>query len=233
MSTSISPQNIQDCDRGLIRRHLPAFLALLGLMVIAVLLISGWIITYGVSARDQPTAVEAGVARSLRHLAIPSRQRRLANPVVLKPEVLAEGRMHWADHCAICHGNDGRGGTAIGRNLYPKAPDMTLGDTQNLSDGELFTIIKNGIRLTGMPAWGDPSGSDDAQTWALVHFIRHLPRITQDELEEMKALNPVSPMEQKEELEEESFLRGTGRPDSPGSSRQHSQSHATKKEKNP
>jgi hypothetical protein len=66
-----------------------------------------------------------------------------------------------------------------------------------------------------------------------VHFIRHLPRITQEELEEMKAMNPVSPMEQKEELEEEAFLRGTGRPDSPSSSGQHPQSHATKKEKKP
>jgi hypothetical protein len=110
---------------------------------------------------------------------------------------------------------------------------MSLGDTQNLSDGELFAIIKNGIRLTGMPAWGDPSGSDDAQTWALVHFIRHLPRITPEELEEMKAMNPMSPMEKKEELEEEAFLGGTGRPDSPPSSAQHPQSHATKKEKKP
>lgn len=231
MSTSIPPRNSQDCDQGLIRRHLPAFLALLGLMLIPVLLVGGWITAHGVSARDQPTAIEAGVARTLRHLAIPSQHRRLANPVAFKAEVLAEGRMHWADHCATCHGNDGRGGTAIGRNLYPKAPDMTLGDTQNLSDGELFAIIKNGIRLTGMPAWGDPSGSDDAQTWALVHFIRHLPRITPEELEEMKAMNPMSPMEKKEELEEEAFLGGTGRPDSPASSAQHPQSHATKKEK--
>ena len=227
MNISIPPC----CDRGPIRRHLPAFLTLLGLIAAAALLAAGWILIHGVSARDQPTVLEAGAARTLRHLAVPLRVRQLANPVVLKPEILAEGRMHWADHCATCHGNDGRGQTTIGRNLYPKAPDMTLGDTQKLSDGELFAIIKNGVRLTGMPAWGDPSGSDDAQTWALVHFIRHLPRITPGELEEMKTMNPVSPMEKQEEMEEEAFLRGSERPDPPSPPGHHMSSHTAKKEK--
>lgn len=195
------------------------------------LLAGGWIVARGISARDQPTAVETGLARILRHLAIPRDHRRMNNPVELTSEVLVEGRMHWADHCATCHGNDGRGQTSIGRNLFPKAPDMTLGATQNLSDGELFAIIKNGVRLTGMPAWGDPSGSDDSQTWALVHFIRHLPRVSPDELEQMKAMNPVSPMEKQEELDEEAFLRGAPIPDSLPSRGHHPKAHATKKEK--
>src|SRR5204863_6298374 len=123
-------------------------------------------------------------------------------------DVLADGRAHWADHCAICHANDGSGQTEMGRNLYPKAPDMRQARTQNLTDGELFAIIKNGIRLTGMPACGDPSGRDDADTWKLVHFVRHLPRLTLKELEQMKAMNPVSPMELKEQKEEGEFLKG-------------------------
>src|SRR5467141_1262563 len=57
-------------------------------------------------------------------------------------------------HCATCHGNDGRRQTDIGRNMYPKAPDMRRARTQDLTDCELFSIIKNGIRLTGMSAWG-------------------------------------------------------------------------------
>jgi len=57
-------------------------------------------------------------------MAMPSAARERKNPINNSPEVLAEARAHWADHCAVCHGNDGRGEAAIGQNLYPPAPDM-------------------------------------------------------------------------------------------------------------
>lgn len=164
------------------------------------------LIRRGLSARQEPSLMEAIIARTVRHFATPLSMRRARNPVPLTPEALADAREHWADHCATCHGNDGSGQTEIGRNLYPKAPDMRTEHTQDLTDGELFWIIKNGVRLTGMPAWGDPAGHDDADNWKLVHFIRHLPKITPEELEEMKTMNPVSPMEMQEEKEEEEFL---------------------------
>jgi mono/diheme cytochrome c family protein len=160
----------------------------------------------GWSARDEPGAVERWAARQARHLAVPSAARELKNPVSLTPEVLAEARAHFADHCALCHGNDGRGRTEIGQNLYPKAPDMILTETQRLADGELFSIIKNGIRLTGMPAWGADKPEDDRASWQLVHLIRRLPKITAAEIREMEALNPVSPGELRERTEEENFL---------------------------
>jgi mono/diheme cytochrome c family protein len=168
----------------------------------------GSILARGVSARDEPTRVEALVARQVRHLAVPRAARGAQNPVLLTPEALARARAHFADHCASCHGNDGKGQTAMGRNLYPKAPDMTAPETQDLSDGELFAIIENGIRLTGMPAWGTPSPEDDGETWELVHFMRHLPRITPEELEEMKALNPKTRKELEEEEAARRFLAG-------------------------
>src|SRR5213594_2273166 len=120
---------------------------------------------HGVSARDEPTAIEAFLARRLRRLAIPRSSRNAMNPVPLAREALAEGRAHFADHCALCHGNDGKGQTEMGRNLYPRAPDMTASPTQSLSDGEIFYIIKNGVRLTGMPAWGENTPEDDAASW--------------------------------------------------------------------
>ena len=116
------------------------------------------------------------------------------------------------------HTNDGSGNTEMGRGLYPKAPDMREANTQSLSDGELFYIIHNGIRLTGMPAWGDSPPEEDQDSWKLVHFIRHLPKISQEELEEMKKLNPKSPQEKEEEQEEEKFLQGD---DSPAPSPHH------------
>lgn len=170
------------------------------------------LLQHGFSARDQPTAVEAFVARRLRHLAVPRSARQAKNPVPARPAVLAEARAHFADHCALCHGNDGSGQTEIGKNLYPKAPDMRQADTQALSDGELFYIIHNGIRLTGMPAWGEDPPEEDLDSWKLVHFIRHLPKISPEELEEMKKLNPKSPQELEEEEEIEKFLRGEDSP---------------------
>ena len=159
---------------------------------------------HGFSARGRPSSLEAFVAQRLRRIATPNDAREQHNPVALTPEVLSESMAHFADHCASCHANDGSGETAIGRGLYPKPPDMRKQSTQRLSDGEIFFIVKDGVRLTGMPAWGDAAGRDDQETWKLVHFIRHLPAITPQELEEMKRLNPVS----HEEAEEKEFLEG-------------------------
>jgi len=170
------------------------------------------LLQHGFSARDQPTAIEAFVARRLRYLATPRSAREEKNPVPATLEVLAEARAHFADHCASCHGNDGGGQTEIGKNLYPKAPDMRQADTQSLSDGELFYIIHNGIRLTGMPAWGESSPEEDLDSWKLVHFIRHLPEIKPEEIEEMKKLNPKSPQEVEEEEDIEKFLQGKDSP---------------------
>jgi cbb3-type cytochrome c oxidase subunit III len=190
---------------------------LLALSAIALggMLAIGAMLRYGFSARDNPTAFEMFTARIMRHLAIPSTARRMGNPLPLTDSVLSEGRAHFADHCALCHGNDGKGETEIGRNVYPKAPDMSLPATQALSDGEIFYIIKNGVRLTGMPAWGEDTHADDESSWKLVHFIRHLPRITPEEIGEMKQLNPKTPEEWKEEEEIHKFLEGEGSPSTP------------------
>ncbi len=114
---------------------------------------------------------------------------RAANPVAFSPEVWAQSRAHFADHCASCHANDGSGNTELGRGLFPRAPDMRLAQTQDKTDGELYWIIENGIRLTGMPAWG-AGGGDDADTWKLVHFIRRLKELTPEQLKEMAAAEP-------------------------------------------
>jgi mono/diheme cytochrome c family protein len=160
----------------------------------------------GFSARDNPSVVETYVAKTARRLSVPSSERNATNPFAPTPEVLAEARAHFADHCATCHGNDGNGKTQIGQNLYPKAPDMRMPQTQNLTDGELYYTIHNGIRLTGMPAWGTADKDDDS--WKLVLFIRHLPQLTPNEAREMEALNPKGPAEKTEEQEEEGFLNG-------------------------
>jgi len=184
-----------------------------GILFVLVVLVSvgvlAWsILSRGFSARDEPSAAEAFIARGFRHLAIPRKAREARNPVLSSPEVLAGAMEHFADHCAICHGNDGKGKTLIGKGLYPKPPDMSLVETQRLTDGELYYIIQNGVRLTGMPGWGNGSERDSEDSWKLVHFIRHLSQLTLEERKAMEKMNPKSPDELREEQEEERFLRG-------------------------
>ncbi len=163
-------------------------------VALLVILVSGWyayaFFQTGFSARAEPSTLEVLIARQARHLAIPFSQRNAANPIPASPDLMVEARRHFADHCATCHANDGSGKTPIGENVYPKAPDLRLSDTQAMSDGELFFVIHNGIRFTAMPAWGKGDPAEDKDSWKLVHFIRHLPKLTPEELEEMKQYNP-------------------------------------------
>lgn len=155
-----------------------ACLVLLGGAVLATALLRN----HTFSARAKPWALEAFVARRLRRLATPPEVREQRNPVEPTPRALAEARDHFADHCALCHANDGSGKTRINEGLYPPAPDLRDEWTQHLTDGEIFGIIRDGIRFTGMPGWD----GEDEENWKLVLFIRHLPALTPEELKLME-----------------------------------------------
>jgi mono/diheme cytochrome c family protein len=183
--------------------------ALLALLLVVVGAIGIWyLMSTGLSAREEPGTLEAAAARRARTLAVARHARSLQNPVAYSDAVVAAGRAHFADHCAVCHANDGSGDTQMGRGLYPRAPDMRASATQELSDGELYWIIENGIRFTGMPAWSTGTKEGQEASWHLVHFIRRLPKLTKAEIEEMEALNPRSPAEIEDEKAIEEFLRG-------------------------
>jgi mono/diheme cytochrome c family protein len=189
-----------------------AFLRAL-IVLVAIAAVVGGVLAYsivrrGLSARAEPSRVEELVARTMRGLATPRRVRSMTNPVKRTHAVLTEGLEHFSDHCAVCHANDGSGNTEIGRGLYPPPPDMRAAATQELSDGELFSIIENGIRLTGMPAWGTGNAKGERASWALVHFIRRLPELTDEEISRMESLNPKSADEWREEEDARRFLAG-------------------------
>jgi mono/diheme cytochrome c family protein len=199
---------------GIMRRSTLLIIVVFALVGLAAA-IAASVLHDGLSAKATPTRLEALVARNARHLAIPSKARLAQNPVLDSPEVQREARLHFADHCAICHGNDGSGDTAIGGGLYPKPPDLRLPSAQGLSDGELFWIIENGVRYTGMPAFGGnedhgaPGNHGNTQdSWKLVHFIRHLPHLTAAERSEMERYNPKGAEDRAEEQQENDFLNG-------------------------
>ena len=184
------------------------------LVLVGIVLACGFrIIQRGFSTRDQPSALEALLAETARSWATSAKAKSMTNPIHPSTEGYAEARAHFADHCASCHANNGSGDTPMGRNLYPKPPDMRLPLTQDKTDGELYHIIQYGVRLSGMPAFGDPVDNDQG-TWKLVAFIRHLPKLSEQEQMEMEHLNPKSPDEMREEMEEDQFLNG-GKPSAP------------------
>lgn len=149
--------------------------------------------SHGFSARATPNPIEVFLAQQVRRLVVPYGVKELRNPVQRSELSLAEARDHFADHCAVCHANDGSGRTPLAAGLYPPVPDMRTGYTQELSDGELFYIIKEGIRFSGMPGWG----GDDEENWKLVHFIRHLPRLTKEEIGFMQEINALEIAEEE------------------------------------
>ena len=122
--------------------------------------------------------------------------------------MIAEANEHFVEHCGICHGIDGRGDTLIGKNVYPQVPDMSLQDTQQLSDGELYYIISNGIRLTGMPAWRFEDKPE--AIWDLVSLMRRLPKLSPEELQRLQKaareaggeLSEQAPNDEKKETSE-------------------------------
>jgi predicted CXXCH cytochrome family protein len=162
------------------KRWKKILLVLVALGVLAALY-GAVLIRRGFSTMDEPSALEKLLARTIRNLAIPAAERHESNPLKASPEILNEARNSFIDRCAICHGNDGSGQTQVGRNLYPKPPDLRSPPTQNLTDGQIRYIIKNGVRLTGMPAWSHPHKEQDNDSWKLVLFIRDLRQLSAGE----------------------------------------------------
>jgi predicted CXXCH cytochrome family protein len=142
------------------------------------------LISRGFSTAEEPSYLEAAIARAARNFSIPRGARREVNPWKPAPEILNEARESFLDRCAICHGQDGSGQTGVGRSLYPRVPDLRLPKTQDLSDGEIRYIIRNGVRLTGMPGWANPHGEQTDDSWKQVLFIRSLRQLTKEEHEQ-------------------------------------------------
>ena len=154
-------------------------LLLLIIVILVAALYGMAILRRGFSAADQPSALEKIVSRSVRNLGIPRQASKEKNPWTATSETLEQAHDLFTNHCAGCHGRDGNAQSEIGQSLYPKAPDLRAAETQNLTDGEIHYIIRNGVRLTGMPALGNPEvGQENNDAWKLVLFIRSISQLT-------------------------------------------------------
>ncbi len=181
-------------------------------VAIAIIAIAAiWVRGSGMTSRRKAWPFEEWGARAMRSFFMPGAVRNTPNPVPDSPEAIRAGMAHFADHCASCHANDGSGDVAMGHAMYPPAPDMRKAPTQAMADGELFYVVEHGVPLTGMPAWGNGSPEGERSTWELVRFMRHLPKLSAEEIKEMELLNPRSPAEANRAKDIRDFLSGKGK----------------------
>ncbi|MBJ7406431.1 MAG: cytochrome c [Bradyrhizobium sp.] len=111
---------------------------------------------------------------------------------------IASGAGQYAEMCATCHLAPGMKRTEISRGLYPRAPELRRGSS--LTPVEEFWVIKHGIKMTGMPAWG-PTHEDEV-LWDLVAFLRKMPKLTAEQYQALVRSAPRTHdqmMQQKEE----------------------------------
>lgn len=155
--------------------------------VFLLLAVSGlWIASgvWNVSAAKPPSRLEKAVARFAMNRSVAGRAGKTANPLS-GPDVVRAGLAHYREMCVFCHGAPGVDASEAGEGLNPPAPDLTIQSVQRRSDGELFWIVQNGIRMTGMPSFG--ATHKDPEIWKIVAFLRHLPQITKEEQEALTA----------------------------------------------
>ena len=164
----------------------------LGCVLIVVLFPCG----AGTPAQRHASEYERQVTRATWRFMVPGPVKIKENPVADTAEVIRDATQMWVDRCVVCHGNDG-GGTAVGRGLHPPTPDLRKVPTQSLTDGELFYLIEQGIPFTGMPAWGDGSPESERESWALVRFVRNIPKLTPADLRAIEKFVPRARMERE------------------------------------
>jgi mono/diheme cytochrome c family protein len=149
------------------------------LAAVVIVVLSGLAVTFAftqfdLSALQEPGKAETFLATQAKRILIykSSRSGIPSPPNDLQASV-EQGETLYGTDCAMCHGSDGHTLTDNGRWMYPRASDLTSPSVQQYSDPELFWIIKNGIRFSGMPGFGKVES--DEHIWDLVRYIRTLP----------------------------------------------------------
>ena len=126
-----------------------------------------------ISALAEPGKAETAVATKAKDWYIRRAARHsVPTPPQSSAAMVSTGETLFGMGCANCHGQDGRKPSPIGQSMYPRVLDLSSPTVQRMSDRELFWVIKNGIRLSGMPGFGRIQ--TDEQIWELTYYVRSL-----------------------------------------------------------
>lgn len=141
--------------------------------LVAAALVVYTILSFNVSALPDPGWLETSLATSAKHWYVARAARaKLPTAPPDNGQNVASGQALFGMACASCHGQDARTPTPMGQSMYPRATDLAAPAIQAYTNRELFWVIKNGIRLSGMP--GFARTNSDEQIWQLVDYVRSL-----------------------------------------------------------
>jgi mono/diheme cytochrome c family protein len=150
------------------------------ILVGLIVLYSGW---YNVSAANNVSGIEKWFFSTASDNSVEKHAESITVPDLNSPEKIKEGFAHYDEMCKGCHGAPGMTETELAKGLNPKAPDLSKSATE-MSAQELFWVTKNGIKMTGMPAWGKTHS--DGKIWSMVAFIEKLPGMKGAEYDTLK-----------------------------------------------
>ena len=138
-----------------------------------------------VGARKPHYALTKWVLETTMEHSVERRAEKISPP----PEYRATPHTmrHFGEMCEICHGGPGKEPSEIGKGMRPDPPDLAR-VADHLSPSEVFWIVKNGIRMTGMPAFAD--SHSDQELWEVVSFVKSLPRLTAQQYRSMVQPEP-------------------------------------------
>lgn len=146
---------------------------LAAVVILAVIIIAAAyeVLHMNISALPEPGKIETAFATKAKDWYI---GRAARHSVPMPPQsstaMVSTGETLFGMGCANCHGQDGRKPTPIGQSMYPRVLDLSSPAVQTMSNRELFWVIKNGIRLSGMPGFGRIQS--DEQIWELTYYVR-------------------------------------------------------------
>ena len=152
-----------------------AILCLAGLAAGLVVVYSGAV---DISAVKPHYAVTKWVLETAMKHSVVRHARKVNIPATYPSSAIGDAFPHYAEMCAICHGGPGKQPSEIGKGLRPKPPDLAKVVNQ-LRDEEIFWIVKNGIRMTGMPAFGPTH--KDSELWRMVALVKTFPEMTPEQ----------------------------------------------------
>lgn len=157
------------------------FVALLILIAVPLVLMGTGV--FNMAATEVPGALETTLASWTVDRSVKVRAPQQTNPVQDDPEAVATGMIHYRTRCLQCHGAPSVKSYEFAKGLNPPPPELAEA-SRDWTDGELFWITKNGIRMTGMPAFG-PTYSDD-ELWKIVAFVRKLDHLSDSQVASLR-----------------------------------------------
>lgn len=189
---------MQQNRSAVLKRHLPSLAFVAVLAVLATIFAAAFIFfgIYNIAADDPHTRIVHSVLEGLRNESIRAHARDITAPTDLaSAQRVSVGAGLYTEMCSGCHLGPGVEKSEMSQGLYPESPELAR--AQDLTPGQQFWIIKHGVKLSAMPAWGKTH--PDPLIWDMVAFVRKLPGMTP---EQYKALVASAPADHNEMMKD-------------------------------